>query len=282
MEIKTLDTLFHGTEELDVLQSIIEEGFLPSYADEKIGNRNMKVAMVSFSNIPLIEARSQVNYGHYFIGLSRDWGMKNKLHPVTYSYVKSDYEMSINSNLQETSAGSRIANFRKLAKSNIPIDFRGKPFERLSKIDLDKLDEHHSKVISEIFNSFFLQSIERLYYFKHYTVLDEEGNIKFYAYNDREWRYIPDIKPKLIFESNVNDELNPEYQKWNETPKPHFKDNPLSFKLDDINFVVTKNSAEIPTIVDTLNSKFTEEAISNRIKSGNLLVLSLEKIWNNL
>lgn len=282
MEVKTLDTLFHVTPELDHLKSIIANGFYPSYADEKIGLRNMKVAMVSFSNIPLLEARSQVNYGSYSIGLKRDWGMKNKLHPVTYSYVKSDYEMSIDSNLQETSAGLRIANFRKLAKSNIPVNFRGKPFERLSKIDLEKLDEHHSEIISQIFHSFFLQSIERLYYFKHYTVLDEEGKIKFYAYNDREWRYIPDIKQKLIFESNVENELNSEYKKWEEEKKPHFKDNPLLFKLEDINFVITEFIHEIPTIFDALNSKFTEEAVSNQVKSGNLLVLSLEKIWNNL
>lgn len=61
--MKQLNTLFHSTDKISCLKSIITNGFNPTYSKEKIGDRDVLIAMVSFSNIPLIEARTQVDYG---------------------------------------------------------------------------------------------------------------------------------------------------------------------------------------------------------------------------
>jgi len=54
MEIKKIDTLFHGTKKISHLTSIIKNGFYSSYANEKFAGRNTKILMISFSNIALI------------------------------------------------------------------------------------------------------------------------------------------------------------------------------------------------------------------------------------
>jgi len=48
--------------------------------------------MVSFGNIPIIESRTQVNYGKYSIRLKKVWGIENKLHTVIYTYKDSEKE----------------------------------------------------------------------------------------------------------------------------------------------------------------------------------------------
>jgi len=101
MDLKKLNTLFHSTKKVSSLKSIIKNGFATSYALEKIGDRNVLIAMISFSNIPLVESRSQVDYGKYSIGLSRSWGIKNSLHPVTYTYKNSSKEFILSRLIQD-------------------------------------------------------------------------------------------------------------------------------------------------------------------------------------
>ena len=73
-KLKKTNTLFHSTKKYEYLKNILKEsGFKASYADEKIESYEVKILMVSFSNVALFESKSQLNYGDYAIGLTKEW-----------------------------------------------------------------------------------------------------------------------------------------------------------------------------------------------------------------
>jgi hypothetical protein len=85
----TSDSLFHFTKSLSALKGILIDKFKLSYCrenyqldyQEHIGH----YPMVTFCDIPLSLARDQIGkYGSYAIGLTKEWGIKNKLNPVVY------------------------------------------------------------------------------------------------------------------------------------------------------------------------------------------------------
>ena len=111
MSIISANTLFHFTHTKDTLLKILETGFRPSYCREfgvSTDNRinESHVPMVCFCDLPLsfIEKHSEgyvwiykktnqefKGYGRYAVGLSKDWGQKSKLNPVTYVTNHSHY-----------------------------------------------------------------------------------------------------------------------------------------------------------------------------------------------
>jgi hypothetical protein len=93
---------------------------------------------------------------------------------------------------------------------------------------------------------------------------------------------INDVR-KLIFESTYQkDYYNPEYSKYSDLKKPHFKDNPLLFDLNDINYIVVKKKDDIKKVFKALNSKFSERSVYENLVHGELTILSMDKIWNDL
>ena len=84
-------TLFHFTKNMDVLFSILKDGFWPRYCLEDIqwqGHKELEFVafpMVCFCDIPLGRIAEHVGfYGSFGIGLTKDWGAKNNLNPVSY------------------------------------------------------------------------------------------------------------------------------------------------------------------------------------------------------
>jgi hypothetical protein len=85
------DNLFHFTKSLDVLKLIVENGILPRYCQEDVDwfgldDKYLGYAMSCFCDIPLSRISEHTDfYGSYGIGLSKDWGVQNKLNPVVYT-----------------------------------------------------------------------------------------------------------------------------------------------------------------------------------------------------
>jgi hypothetical protein len=83
-------TLFHFTKSLDILLSILEEGFWPRYSLEDItwldgGLPRLAWPMVSFCDIPISRLRKHTEfYGNYGLGLHRERWQATGLHPVLY------------------------------------------------------------------------------------------------------------------------------------------------------------------------------------------------------
>ena len=79
--------LFHYTNSVDSIISILNRGFLPSYCKEEIlfgtEKHSYAIPIVSFCDIPLNQIKDHMNdYGNYAIGLNDEWKFKNKLNPV--------------------------------------------------------------------------------------------------------------------------------------------------------------------------------------------------------
>ncbi len=84
-------TLFHFTKSIDYLKSILSEGLEPRYCLEDSrylghGQDHIGSPMVCFCDIPISRLSDHTSfYGDYGIGLTKNWGLKNKVEPIIYS-----------------------------------------------------------------------------------------------------------------------------------------------------------------------------------------------------
>lgn len=96
------NNLFHFTRDLANLKSILQSGFMPRYCleDVKWMNTNHKFiahGMVCFCDIPISRITEHVDfYGAYGLGMTKDWGLRNKLTPVLYAAPESQISKFIN------------------------------------------------------------------------------------------------------------------------------------------------------------------------------------------
>jgi hypothetical protein len=284
--MKKIDTLFHTTKNIDTLFSIIENGFFPSYADEVIVGRNVKVLMISFSNVAFLESRSQINYGNYSIGFKRKWGEINHLHPVSYTYENSIISNMIDQVLEISRCGSVLSEMLdELKKNGSEKKFKSESLNSFN-INYSKLDKNSIKELQNPFLDIFNKTSVFFPFFKNYRITNKEG-IQIDAFNDREWRFIPDINPNelIIYEDSNLPELvgiiNPRYIKINQEIKPHRKDIVLNFELNDLTNIIVNNKSEINLIYDILYKKFGNDKIDEAIKKGDLSINSIENISNN-
>jgi len=186
------NTLFHFTSSIDHIRSILEDEFRPHFSLEDLSciePAGMKVAipMVSFCDIRLSQTRSHMGYyGSYGIGLSKSWGIKNRVSPVLYTYQGSPLTASLNHCIMWA--------FKKYT------DLNHSPYGNLEKIDLEKE---------------LVQQWERLFrvvcFLKPYEgALQRPGqpsqDVRFY--DEREWRFVPELDGDLfdyvLFEENYS------------------------------------------------------------------------------
>ena len=90
MKNNTSSSLFHYTSCIGALEGIITQGLFPNYCAETLSyngkNETVGIPMVSFCDIPLMRIDSfSDRYGKYAIGLSKEWGLKNRINPVFYA-----------------------------------------------------------------------------------------------------------------------------------------------------------------------------------------------------
>lgn len=278
--MKKLETLFHSTAKLSFLKAIIQHGFNPSYSREKIGDRDVLIAMVSFSNIPLIEARTQVDYGKYSIGLKREWGMYNNLHPVTYTYKESEQEMMLTKLIEDFALFQAMPDLVGV-RANFSVLFEGYK-QSFTQLYESALKTGNADTIQKYFADIFVPITDLQLFFKHYIDKNKRGKTV-YCFNDREWRFIPNIESKMFFASSLSgDKEYSEYKQILNSPKPHIKDVKLDFSLGDIEFIMVKKNSEIKGIVQTLQKRFGKDEVISAIFNGDLLVFSFEKLYNSI
>lgn len=94
-------TLFHFTKNVDVLKSVLLNGFWPRYCLEDIAWQTLKkefiaYPMVCFCDIPISRITEHVKfYGSFGLGLTKEWGVKNNLNPVIYFSGSNPLHQSI-------------------------------------------------------------------------------------------------------------------------------------------------------------------------------------------
>jgi hypothetical protein len=225
------NTLFHFTNSLDNLENILTNEFRPHYSLEDwspiIGNRyQVAIPMVCFCDIPLAQIHSHTRYyGEYAIGLSKEWGKKNKIAPVLYTYKGSstaEYLAEIKKHF--------ITDIKKLRE--VPVAY-----------NYDKLIQFTKPYEGELIKNG-----------------KSHGLVRFY--DEREWRFVPkalkvfnDFLPLMAEKSFKNEAMRRMYNSVVEKTK-------IPFEPNDIRYIVVEKESQILDIVgkiERIKEKYSRE-----------------------
>lgn len=218
------DTLFHFTSTLENMRGILTNEFRPrlSFEDFSHIGRHMPevpqeflgsgVPMVSFCDIPLSQVGKHLEtYGHYGIGLTKSWGMKNDVTPLMYVHEKSIGPYS-------------AAVMLKML------------LEEKNRADPNMVQQLH-------------EAGRFVYYMKPYVGRMIRGGartaeIRFY--DEREWRYVPSDVEQMpaVYEHDFVSSPTRTAADRRVASLP-----PLSFEPSDISYIVVKTEDEILPMV---------------------------------
>jgi hypothetical protein len=292
MDKITANTLFHFTSK-DALLGILKTGFRPNYSTEtgkSLSNDapELLVPMVCFCDLPISKVDRHINgytweykgqvkpskkYGEYGLGMTKEWGKRKRLNPVTYitqeSYMLEFlYEMDRNlrylcTQLQkiwdESSVDSHIKNYWN------------NPIARAMSIGMPPLPVEYETLISAaraLSNSAALAG-----YVKPYMDFTT-GQL---YYDEREWRcsvpYTRGYDGTVPIFFKKDDKIIPTGQhefyeadmKYLEKCKQNIIDRyMLDFSASDIKYLILKDDSEIHEVVESLRSvpeKYDEKSI---------------------
>jgi len=269
--LKEINQIIHLTESIDILKSIIKNGFYTSYAKETFNGKNILIPMISFSNILFrdIGKNEVVDYGKYGIVFDRDTIIKKfDLNPVFYVKNESDLETTFKTNFEN----SIIPQTLKVAKDfytdcncekftdhiNInPISNEVK--DLLNTLDKNVNDDFINS-LKTIFENYFVNSLKQMLVLKPYTVENKSSETKI-AYNEREWRKSY-FELNFISEFTPKGEINKEFQKWINTSKPHYTEKYVQkFDLSDVKLIYVENENEVKDLNNFIKLNFLNQSI---------------------
>lgn len=276
-------TLFHFTYNKNSLLSILKNGLYVRYSlenFESLINDKAEIVfpMTCFCDIPLSHVRRHTNtYGKYAIGLSKSWGMKNKINPIIYTYPNSATTTILNDVFEN------IENFFDIEEKELE-KFK---FNRSTEIVYKRFntrEEEFSKRVESVDSklSHFIRYIKP-YEGKFYRNGEYlENPVRFY--DEREWRFTP--SREFLFSKEMKDSYKSEYfidpkkrRALNIKLAKHIK---LTFEPNDVKFIIVERDNEIPDMIKKLDDIFGKAASSNDLKLLGTRLISLEQILENL
>ena len=245
-------SLFHFTKSLDVLESILLNGFYPRLSAEDvswIGNKEASLIdfvvfpMVCFCDIPLGRIADHVDfYGEYGIGMSKDWALKNGLNPVFYL----------------SSSAAVAESFVTAIKASV-CTTKEKEEKDDSATDHLHFMWAHSKPLSG-----------------RMVIGDKPVTKDFYLEN--EWRYIPNLAG---FRRGFQVKLY-RNEEWRQAKNSQLQvEAALRFTPSDIHYLFVPCDADIPLLVDFINSQLAGFSLSD-LKILLTRITSLEHIRKDL
>lgn len=277
------NTLFHFTSQKRHLISILKNGLFVRYSLENYQNlinnkAEIVFPMTCFCDIPLSHVKRHTKtYGRYAIGLTKDWGMRNKVSPVIYAYPNSETTQTLNYVFDNIESffdinKEELKNI-KLSKNTVKI------FEHY-----DNREKELGKKISSVHNNLsnFIRYIKPYEgkFFRDENYL--KNKIKFY--DEREWRFTP--SRDFLLDKKIKDSYSREYfidpirrRALNIKLAKHIK---LKFEPKDIKFIIVENDIEIPEMINQLDMIFGNKATSNELKLLSTRLISIEQILEDL
>ncbi len=222
-------TLFHFTDRIEGLISILTDEFRPHYALEDLGDvfgrpsdrRDpvLGIPMVCFCDIPLSQtARHMQTYGNYAIGLTKGWAMNARLAPVIYSHPESDTAREILDLYERADPGP----FRDVAGEQAPATAANFDCER-------------ERLVC------FLKPYKGRFHRRG------QPSHEVIFYDEREWRYVPPPPWRAIDRDEyidfrrlkaVNEEIRDRHR--------------LSFEPSDIRYVIVADETEILPMIEEI------------------------------
>lgn len=213
------NTLIHFTADKEALKGILSENFKLKYCREVLnwGHNSrsiIRVPMTSFCDIPLSQIKDHISkYGHYGIGLTREWAVKNKLNPVLYVQPDSSLAQSYKQFIDD------------IAK-----------------------DKDHFKDKKDVVK----RLLDPLRYMKNYEATLERNGKTFRKYrfsDEREWRYVPPYTQGcriLYTDRDYSIDGAPE------AAAASISAYRLKFRPNDVKYIIIKNDKEIGEFIEHL------------------------------
>ncbi len=273
---------------------------------ENIKNHHF-IPMVCFCDLPISNAKNHIeNYGKYAIGLSKEWGEVNGLNPVMYisrnskviknfryaysKYAELDIEIEKEKNQlldfkYEDLDKSFIAKLSK--KYNIVITkkyFEEAKSKLVRLICGEDFILGYSHTLNDLYDDLFYKNdiikkrihkllliannaIKFILFLKPYS--NKTKTIKYY--DEKEWRFVPDVSKQLIECSNEvvkeidekgkkNSKLFQQEINWmNRSTK-----NTLKFSPSDLRFIIVNDEDKNELIEFLVNSKYKDHYLLNK------------------
>ena len=275
------NTLFHFTESLDYLIGILTNNFYPRLCLENHSvffpeyNQyisELALPMICFCDIPLSNIRNHVGiYGEYAIGLTKEWGKKNNISPVMYFLGDSISVQVIKACFKHIDKCLKKSN-KHMAKvhygdANFPTD------------EKDKLIDILTDELASVSNGL----VEILGFTKQYSGSffrngKEYKDVCFY--DEREWRYVPDIYtfpeelPTFMPKKTYLDQK----KRRVENTKLETQEVALRFTPSDIKYIILSKENEILPMVDKIKKIKGDKYTLNDIELLATRIISMEQI----
>lgn len=212
--------LFHFVREEQYLQEIIKnKGFWPYYCVEYCwAKRHWAIPMVCFCDIPLSRIKNHIKkYGGkgYGIGMSKKWAVDNEVSPVLYASYKSPLYKKI----------YQFSRNLKPSKSEKDLSVAEQILYRIKRVTASKTEQKYIK----------------------------NGSKKRKFYNEREWRYIPQVTDKIhmeLWDPSENSSESAFRAKLSERTR----EQRLSFNANDVKYIIVPDGDSRESMLDFLNS----------------------------
>ncbi|MBC7776163.1 MAG: hypothetical protein H7246_12075 [Phycisphaerae bacterium] len=301
METLSSNTLFHFTGNASYLVSILQEGFKPRYCLENFSmfefilgteNTELAVPMVCFCDIPLSKVKDHVvKYGSFGIGMTKDWGIREKVSPLMYVNEKSATTLGLSNTISHLYTQQEVlrAFGAQLVGSELFYKFSESDTEEesldLTTLTNEQLEQHAKflkiRAIGDSLGEAYSSQLRVIRFTKPYYAEKwrKWNNVRFY--DEREWRFVPDIQRQKdgllpwINKERYDDEIGREL--FNYRLGQQF---PLRFKPEDIKYIIVEKESQVPAIIRQIDNsdKYNREAIKAMLKSK---ILTKQQIFDD-
>lgn len=238
-------TLFHFTSK-DGLKGILSDNFKIFYCKEKLEHSikpvEVAIPMVSFCDIKLSQITEHIEkYGHYGIGLTKEWAYENNINPVFYYNPNSEFVNNL--------------------------------FTTIRKLRLDKINS------SDYFNLSRVIQYTKVYEGSLKT--EKLNYSKYRFADEREWRYVnPEFHKNSEFIGWIQkDNFNTKEKKDLANSKVSLER--LKFEPKDILYIIVDKEEEIEEFINHITHSKGKTFSHFEIERLKTRIVSCERIMND-
>lgn len=230
------NTLFHFTSIDNLLKIIKSKGIFAQYSEEHFEDilpdtsiyKVSLIPMASFCDLTLSQLATNkdhtIRFGKYGIGLSKDWGIQNKISPVIYIHKNSLILKDITSFIKTFKALKK----KKLENENWIKDLKIQTVNKFKYVKAFKSKWHKKR----------------------------KSRINYNHYNEREWRFCPDGRNFNVFSDK------PYNQEKIITKNETLRSNPLVIEPYYIKYIIIQNAEEIDIISNALKISYGNKLLN--------------------
>ncbi|MFB9862717.1 abortive infection system antitoxin AbiGi family protein [Rufibacter immobilis] len=231
--------LIHITSQWETLESILKEGFRPSYCTEQLTNgKEVKLAcfpMVSLSNMSISDAiQYQKSYGTFGIALDKKFGEENDFNPVLYLEQKSNLTNEI------------IEAFKSIKVSTV--------------IELERIVNGVGDGYRHLLTRSILKTFAHSKNYDGKIVRNETLYDEYYPFGlEREWR-------KIIINDSVPYFLTGDNIKHKKIFNENISNIRIDFKLEHIKGIIVESQFEQNAVKEIIISKYNLSTFPKKIE----------------